>query len=134
MLARRTRCPPLRPAVAPTLDAFARCWVQESVLLRVLAPAIASEKRSAYERLVAAWHDRRQTQFAEPWRRLAAAIAAAASDSVTLPEGAPQGHAARGATFAEQPGRRTTAIRTGWKRQLRSPPASKPACVQVASA
>lgn len=77
-----------RPCVSAvlTLDAFARCWVQESVLLRTLAPAIASAKRPAYDRLVAAWQGRRQAQFAAAMAALAAPIAAAAIDVVVLPK------------------------------------------------
>ena len=68
-----------------TLDAFARCWVQEVVLLRVLAPAIAAEKQTAYERLVVAWQARRNAQFEEAMAALATPISRAASDKVTLP-------------------------------------------------
>ncbi|EXI72646.1 MAG TPA: DUF3482 domain-containing protein [Candidatus Accumulibacter phosphatis] len=66
------------------LDAFARCWVQEIVLLRTLAPAIVADKATAYERLVAAWTNRREEQFGQAMTALATAIAGAAGDSETL--------------------------------------------------
>lgn len=67
-----------------TLDAFARCWVQEIVLLSALAPAIAPGKRESYERLLAAWRARRAAQFSEAMVALAAPIAQAACDRVAL--------------------------------------------------
>jgi hypothetical protein len=63
-----------------TLDAFARCWVQEIVLLRALASAIPSARRDAYDRLAAAWQARRSTQFDDAMAALAAPIARAACD------------------------------------------------------
>ncbi|EXI65055.1 MAG: putative GTPase [Candidatus Accumulibacter adjunctus] len=67
-----------------TLDAFARCWVQEIVLLRTLAASIVADKAAACQRLVAAWTSRRERQFAEAMAALAKAIAGAACDSETL--------------------------------------------------
>ena len=67
-----------------TFDAFARCWVEEMVLLRALAPAIPAGKRVGYDRLVAAWQARRNAQFDEAMAALAAPIASAACDRVTL--------------------------------------------------
>jgi hypothetical protein len=67
-----------------TLDAFARCWVQEIVLLRALAAAVAEEKRPAGERLIAAWQARRDAQFAQAMAALAAPIARAACAVETL--------------------------------------------------
>ncbi|MEO8346334.1 MAG: DUF3482 domain-containing protein [Betaproteobacteria bacterium] len=66
------------------LDAFARCWVQEIVLLRALASAIAPTKREGYDRLVAAWQARRGAQFEESMLVLAAPIASAACDRESL--------------------------------------------------
>ncbi|HUH92765.1 MAG TPA: DUF3482 domain-containing protein [Casimicrobiaceae bacterium] len=68
-----------------TLDAFARCWVQEIVLLRALAPAIPADKREGYDRLVAAWEVRRAEQFDAAMTALASPIANAARDRVTVP-------------------------------------------------
>ena len=71
-------------ATVLTLDAFARCWVQEIVLLRALAAAVAEEKRPAGERLIAAWQARRDAQFAQAMAALAAPIARAACAVETL--------------------------------------------------
>jgi ElaB/YqjD/DUF883 family membrane-anchored ribosome-binding protein/predicted GTPase len=62
------------------LDAFARCWVQEIVLLRALAPVVAAAKRDAYQRLIGAWQARRDRQFDQAMTALAAPIASAACD------------------------------------------------------
>jgi hypothetical protein len=67
------------------LDAFARCWVQEIVLLRAIAPVVEPAKRDAYERVMAAWQARRMMQFDAAMDALAAQIAAAACDRVALP-------------------------------------------------
>ncbi len=67
-----------------TLDAFARCWVQEIVLLRELAPAVAPAKRPAYQRLVATWQGQRNAQFEQAMAALAAPIARAARDEETI--------------------------------------------------
>ena len=69
-----------------TLDAFARCWVQEVELLRVVGDSVRDEKRDGYARLVAAWHARRQAQFEQAMAALAAPIAAAAADRETVPD------------------------------------------------
>ena len=89
-----------------TLDAFARCWVQEIVLLRALAPAIPPVKQPAYERLVAAWQARRGNQFEQAMAALAAPIARAAADEESAAESRAQGHAARRAAVGRQPDRR----------------------------
>ncbi len=66
------------------LDAFARCWIQEIVLLRALASAIVPAKRKGFDRLVAAWQARRIAQFEESMEVLAAPIARAACDREAL--------------------------------------------------
>ncbi len=67
-----------------TFDAFARCWVQEIVLLRALASAVAPFKRKSYDRIVAAWQARRIAQFDQAMAALATPIANAARDRVML--------------------------------------------------
>jgi uncharacterized protein DUF3482/50S ribosome-binding GTPase len=67
-----------------TFDAFARCWVQEIVLLRAIAPAIVPTKRSGFDRLVAAWQARRDAEFDASMAALAAPIAEAACDREPL--------------------------------------------------
>ena len=69
-----------------TLDAFARCWVQEIALLRLIGEAIVDEKREGYARLVDAWQARRWRQFDEAIDALARPIAAAACDSEPVPD------------------------------------------------
>ncbi|MEP6701881.1 MAG: DUF3482 domain-containing protein, partial [Betaproteobacteria bacterium] len=69
-----------------TLDAFARCWVQEIALLELIAPALPEDKRDAFQRINAAWRQRRWTQFDESMTALATAIADAACDREPVPE------------------------------------------------
>jgi hypothetical protein len=69
-----------------SLDAFARAWVQEGVLLRELAPAIASEKRAGFARLSAAWRASREAQFHAAMAAIAKPIARAACDRVAIPD------------------------------------------------
>jgi len=69
-----------------TLDAFARCWVQEIVLLDLVRDALPEARRDSYDRLVQAWQARRQTQFSEAMASLAVPIAVACCDHERLPE------------------------------------------------
>jgi hypothetical protein len=69
-----------------TLDAFARCWVQEVVLLRLVGGALPEDKREAHARLADAWQQRRLEQFAQSIGELAGFVAAAACDSEPVPE------------------------------------------------
>jgi hypothetical protein len=69
-----------------SLDAFARCWVQEGVLLREVARALSEEKRAAFARIAAAWQAVRETQFEGAMAALAAPIARAALAHVALPD------------------------------------------------
>ena len=66
------------------LDAFARCWVQEIVLLRHFADAIAPGKRPSLARLIDTWWARQDERLALAMEALAAPIAAAACDQVPL--------------------------------------------------
>jgi hypothetical protein len=67
-----------------TLDAFARCWVQEMVLLRAVGPALPDAKRDAFARLTAAWQARRMAEFGATMDALAAQLARAACDREAL--------------------------------------------------
>jgi hypothetical protein len=79
------RWPSVR-AVLP-LDAFARCWVQELVLLRDIEGALDDpERRARMGRLRRAWMAQGRTAFAEAMRALAAGIARTALDAEPLPE------------------------------------------------
>ena len=83
----------VRPLVRDvvSLDAFARCWVQETALLRSLAGAIPAAKSDAYARLLEAWQRRRLAQFDEAMGALAAPIARAACDAEPLPDAGMKG-------------------------------------------
>jgi len=63
-----------------TLDAFARCWVQEFTLLAAVAEALPDDKRPAFERLRAAWRARRMATFDAAMGQLATQLARAACD------------------------------------------------------
>ncbi len=69
-----------------TLDAFARCWVQEMVLLRAVGAALPGAKRDAFARLAAAWQARRMAEFGAAMDALAAQLARAACDREALDE------------------------------------------------
>lgn len=69
-----------------TLDAFARCWVQEIALLDVVGDALAADKRAAFAGLAQAWQARRVAQFEASMAAVAAPIAAAACDREVLPD------------------------------------------------
>ena len=69
-----------------TLDAFARCWVQEDRLLELAAGLLAAEKRPAFESLRAAWRSRNLAVFRESMAILAAALGESARDREPLPE------------------------------------------------
>jgi hypothetical protein len=76
---------PLIRAVT-TLDAFARCWVQEIALLDIVGKVLPEARRQAYRHVVDAWQARRLTQFDQAMSALAAPIAAAACDREALAE------------------------------------------------
>jgi len=65
---------------ALTLDAFARCWVQEGTLLRAVKPLLDPEKRDALDRLEGAWRERNLARFRASMRVLADQIARAVVD------------------------------------------------------
>jgi len=68
-----------------TLDAFARCWVQEFTLFAAVARELPPAKKPAFDRLVDAWRSRRMAQFEASVAALAGPIARAACDRVVLP-------------------------------------------------
>ncbi len=72
---------------ALSLDAFARCWVQEGLVLERVAALLAPERRALAERLLAAWRARLLEVFEESQRALAAELARAARDDEPLEEG-----------------------------------------------
>jgi 50S ribosome-binding GTPase/Domain of unknown function (DUF3482) len=78
-----------RPAVRAVLpmDAFARCWVQEGVLLAQLVQVLDGAPRAAMQRLHAAWQAAGEARFDAAMAVLAAGLARAAVDRAPLPEG-----------------------------------------------
>jgi hypothetical protein len=62
------------------LDAFARCWVQESMLLDAVAGVLDGNARTAMQRLAAQWRTRRMEQFDAAVDALVRPIADAARD------------------------------------------------------
>ncbi len=70
-------------AVLP-LDAFSRCWVQESVLWQAVAPLLPAAQQGAFERLQAAWRERQRTVWHAAMAELARRLAHAALDVQAL--------------------------------------------------
>lgn len=66
-------------AVLP-MDAFARCWVQDSVLLDAIATALPPPRRALFAPLQDAWEHRNRERFLASMRILAAQLAQAAVD------------------------------------------------------
>lgn len=65
---------------AVTLDAFARCWVQEDRLLGEASGFVPPEKHAAFERLRAAWRRRNLDVFRDSMKAIAVQLAAAVTD------------------------------------------------------
>lgn len=72
-------------AVLP-LDAFARCWVQEGVLLQAVAAALPPDRQPAMQRLAAAWATRQQAVWRQAMALLAGRLVRAAADREALPQ------------------------------------------------
>jgi hypothetical protein len=71
------------------LDAFARCWVQESVLWGAVAQVLPAAQQAPMERLHEAWRTARWQTFEDSARALSRTLAHVASTRVALD--APQG-------------------------------------------
>lgn len=63
-----------------TLDAFARCWVQEGTLLRSVSRLLEPDKQAAFSGLSAAWREKSLERFHNSMGVLARQLANAASD------------------------------------------------------
>ena len=74
-------------AVLP-LDAFARCWVQESTLLRAIETALSGEPRERMARLRAAWQAQRTVTFDAAMQAIAESLARLATSAQAVPEAA----------------------------------------------
>jgi hypothetical protein len=77
-----------RPIVhaVTTLDAFARCWVQEIALFDLVGEALPADRRETFHHLVAVWQAQRQARFDAAMAALAAPIAQAACDREIVPD------------------------------------------------
>lgn len=69
---------------AITLDAFARCWVQEDRLLGVVRGVLSEEKQQSFERLRRAWRKRNVEVFDAAMRSITTQLAAVATDRQTV--------------------------------------------------
>ena len=67
------------------LDAFARCWVQEAVLLQAVAEALPTPQQAAMARLQASWAQQHQRTWQAAVALLAGRLARAALDREPLP-------------------------------------------------
>jgi len=67
-----------------TLDAFARCWVQEGALLEAVAGRLPADKRIGFDRLRGEWTARNVGRFEACMSVLAEQVAAAAHDGETI--------------------------------------------------
>jgi hypothetical protein len=76
----------VRDQAVVTLDAFARCWVQEDRLLGAASALVAATKREELERLRAAWRARNLEVFDASMRTLAEHLARTATDREAMPE------------------------------------------------
>lgn len=68
-----------------TLDAYARCWVQEDELLRLLGKYIPDPQSRAYQALAGAWQEKNLAIFEQSMNALAGLVVAAATDSHKIP-------------------------------------------------
>jgi GTPase Era involved in 16S rRNA processing len=74
------------PCDVLTLDAFARCWVQEGTLFAAVQARLPEGKRAGFERLRAAWQARDVARFDACVEVLAEQVAAAAHDAEPVAE------------------------------------------------
>ena len=70
-----------------SLDAFARCWVQEGLLLERVRDLLPPARRALCERLLGAWRERQLEIFDEARQMLASELARAAVDAEPIEEG-----------------------------------------------
>ena len=66
------------------LDAFARCWVQEEVLMEVIFHVLPEWKREDFNRLRGAWRDKNLDVFHRSMKTLGRQLADSAVDRVTV--------------------------------------------------
>lgn len=66
------------------LDAFARCWVQEHVLLDSLTALLQPEQRMLYDRLKSAWREKAQRRFTQTMQVLGHQLTESLMDRVIV--------------------------------------------------
>jgi Domain of unknown function (DUF3482)/50S ribosome-binding GTPase len=69
------------------LDAFARCWVQEAVLLDAVEPELAPDKRAAMALLATRWSEINHARFDQSMAALAGPLVDAMHDRAKVREG-----------------------------------------------
>ncbi|MFO1437352.1 MAG: DUF3482 domain-containing protein [Verrucomicrobiaceae bacterium] len=67
-----------------TLDAFARCWVQEDKLMAALAPLMEGSRIATFQHIKKAWHQRNLDTFRSSARLLSEQLTAALMDGVEV--------------------------------------------------
>lgn len=72
------------------LDAFARCWVQEGVLLRLLVDVLPAPKQAAMRALAALWQERNTDRFRRSMDVLARQLLAAVHDREDVAQAPPE--------------------------------------------
>jgi hypothetical protein len=77
---------PGQGGVVLSFDAFARCWLQEHVLLAAIGNCLPEPRRLPYRRLRDAWRERDRDVLARSAAAIAAQLAGAAADVERLPE------------------------------------------------
>jgi len=87
------------------LDAFSRCWVQESVLFMRLLPLLPMEKHPTLEGCAAVWRERSLVVLRQAVERMASYLVATAADREVMATPRP-GVFGRIAAFAPAAGRR----------------------------
>jgi hypothetical protein len=84
---RHARAFPLVARVLP-FDGFARCWVQEGVLLDAIRRTLPEALGPGFDRIAAAWHARNGARFARSMQAVAEHLLFAARQVEELPGGA----------------------------------------------
>jgi hypothetical protein len=67
-----------------SLDAFARCWVQENHLMEAIAPLLPDLKQEAFKHLKKAWLARNQEIYKESIKAIATLLTDAVSEGVVV--------------------------------------------------
>jgi hypothetical protein len=68
-------------------DSFARCWVQEGVLLDAVRECLSDPKKPGFDRIAAAWHGRNRQRFERSMAAIAEHLLYAARQAQEVPSG-----------------------------------------------